>query len=871
MAFTTKRTSRVSFESPEALFHDIRHRSVEGLLSHQADLLRRYQKEAIDRPDVAIELPTGSGKTLVGLLIAEFRRVTKGERVLYLCPTRQLVRQVVEQSEEKYGIKATAFVGKIREFDPSDKAKYQTAQTVAIATYSALFNTNPFFSSPQVIVLDDAHAAENYITAAWSVTIEREKHSSVYAGLLQLFQPFLAPIIFQRFAMADPDRIDLGWIEKLPTPHVAKLLGDLTGFLDANTSDTNLQYPWLWLKDHLDACHVFVSHSSILIRPYLPPSLTHTPFAGANQRIYMSATLGRGGDLERITGVKGFFRLPIPDGWDRQGIGRRFFMFPELSLKEEDVNALVVRLMALAKRSLVLVPSDGVAEHYQQLVKNELGYRVFVADDIEVSKSPFTHEEQAVAVLANRYDGIDLIGDECRLLFIRGLPKASNIQERFMMSRLGAGSLLDDRIRTRIIQAVGRCTRSATDYAAVCVLGDDFYDWLVLDEKRSLFHPELQAELRFGSEQAIEKGFDDFVENLTIFLEHGDAWNAVDGDILEMRDGMQQRQIRGQTELLAAAAQEVDYVYAMWNHDYERASELAQSIAATLSGAETKGFRGWWYYLAGASTLQAASAIGKEHLLETAARLFAKAAACLLSIQWLRTLAAEGGKFDGPDQLTADEFLQTNVEHIELLFDTQGYASPRKFKQDMKQIIDGLASTNSDVFEEAHLLLGEVLGFESDNSTSDATPDPWWVSTNKLCLVFEDKSDSKPENPIPVKHTRQAASHATWIAKHLELREGAGVICVMITPATVVHPEAATYAGDVKYWNIDNFRRWASTAIGVIRQLRSEYPGPGNLAWRASASGMLRKAGLDPQAIVAHVSKIAIKDLPHLGGKSEEA
>ena len=49
-------------------------------------------------------------------------------------------------------------------------------------------------------------------------------------------------------------------------------------------------------------------------------------------RIYwynMSATLGAGGDLERITGRSAIHRIPAPTGWDRQGIGRRFFIIPK--------------------------------------------------------------------------------------------------------------------------------------------------------------------------------------------------------------------------------------------------------------------------------------------------------------------------------------------------------------------------------------------------------------------------------------------------------------------------------------------------------------------------------------------------------------
>lgn len=71
MAFKTLKTPTVSLESPESLFHDLRSRKIKGLLSQQADLLRKYHSEAVEQSDVALQLATGSGKTLVGLLIAE--------------------------------------------------------------------------------------------------------------------------------------------------------------------------------------------------------------------------------------------------------------------------------------------------------------------------------------------------------------------------------------------------------------------------------------------------------------------------------------------------------------------------------------------------------------------------------------------------------------------------------------------------------------------------------------------------------------------------------------------------------------------------------------------------------------------------------
>jgi hypothetical protein len=87
-------------EDPETLFRGLRPRdpTVRDLLLRQGDVLRQDAGLPNDEPDVAVELPTGGGETLVGLLIAEWRRRALGNRVAYLCPTVQLVNRVASKA-----------------------------------------------------------------------------------------------------------------------------------------------------------------------------------------------------------------------------------------------------------------------------------------------------------------------------------------------------------------------------------------------------------------------------------------------------------------------------------------------------------------------------------------------------------------------------------------------------------------------------------------------------------------------------------------------------------------------------------------------------------------------------------------------------
>ena len=329
MAFKKAPPSEVVPDSPEKILLQLPRRKIPGVLLHQGQLMQRYAREAQEATDVALQLPTGSGKTLVGLLIGEWRRTKYAERVVYLCPTRQLVNQVVAQATGQYGLSVHGFTGSKADYDPTAKAEYQSGARLAVTNYSSLFNTSPFFESPDLIIADDAHAAENYISSMWSVRIERHnpQHASLHQPLSEgILKRLLDATDYARLmGQLDDNLSDVSWVEKLPSPTLASVRAELVALVDQYAGSAgDLRFKWQVIRDHLDACQLYLTSNEILIRPLIPPTWTHAPFANAKQRIFMSATLGEGGDLERLTGRFNILRLPVPEGWDRQGIGRRF-------------------------------------------------------------------------------------------------------------------------------------------------------------------------------------------------------------------------------------------------------------------------------------------------------------------------------------------------------------------------------------------------------------------------------------------------------------------------------------------------------------------------------------------------------------------
>lgn len=603
MAFKFGSASSVSVESPEAMFMDFSDRSLKGLLTHQGHIIGKYLQGAVEKSDVAFKLPTGSGKTLVGLLIAEWRRRKFGERALYVCPTNQLVNQVVAEAHTKYGMSKTvrAFTGQQKAYDPSAKAQFQSGEIIAVTSYGGLFNANTFFDEPNIILLDDAHAAENYLVGFWTLAVGREDHQALYTAMAGVLSRVLTPLDARRLRGAKSASWDHSWVEMIPAPSLATIETELVDVIDAHVRDTRLRYPWGVLRDHLSACQLYISGNEIVLRPLVPPSLRYGPFAGAKQRLYMSATLGDGGDLERLVGVKRVHRLTLPDEFSAHGVGRRFFIFPGQSLSDEEQETLQAKGIARTGRAVVLVPDFRSAKKVEETIE-KLGIPTFSAAEIEESKQPFIEKDKAVAVLANRYDGIDFPEEQCRLLIMRGLPGATGLQERFLLSRMGARLLLQDRIRTRVVQAVGRCTRSLTDYSAVMALGEDLLTYLSKTETRSLLHPELQAEIKFGLDQRGTSA--EMLDNLNLFLARGEDWAAADNEIRRLRGEAKQAQLDGMDQLAAAAMYEINFQYALWDGDAAGALEAARAVLGELKDPALQGYRAHWAYLAGAAATQ---------------------------------------------------------------------------------------------------------------------------------------------------------------------------------------------------------------------------------------------------------------------------
>jgi hypothetical protein len=846
-------------DSPDELLRDLPRRKIPDVLPHQRAIMRSYAASELNAPDVALQLPTGSGKTLVGLLIGEWRRRKNQERVVYLCTTRQLVNQVVEQAEDKYGLSVLGFTGPIRDFEPAAKAEYRSGDRVAVTTYSSLFNTNPYFDDADLLIVDDVHAGESYISDLWSVAIDRSNpaHGALHAALRNILKAHIDAASFARIAGEWESPSDRGWVDKLSAPAFASIQKELVAVLDTHVGALDLRYPWSMIREHSAACHLYFSSQQILIRPLIPPTWTHAPFSNPKQRVYMSATLGLGGDLERLLGRHPIRRLEVPEGWDRQGVGRRFFIFPGMSLKEDQISEFRRNLMQRSGRSLVLVQSEKMRGEIVRDISENLNFPIFSAADIEESKKPFITQPQAVAIVANRYDGIDFPGDECRLLFIEGLPKATNLQERFLMARMGANILFNERIQTRVVQAIGRCTRSLEDYSAVVVSGEELPDYLTDIRRRKYLHPELQAELAFGVDQSKDTTVKDMVDNFQVFLKNGREWEVVNQQIVVARTQAIQQPFPAMEDLRKIVGHEIEFQARLWQSDYGAAVGAAESALAGLTAPELRGYRALWNYLAGAAACLG-DKISKVLGMSAKARMhFDEAKSAAGGIPWLVRLSQYESQRPTPAE--ADIVLMEQIERVETVLEQLGTVHDRSFAKREKEILEGLASATN--FELAHRLLGEVIGFQVGKIEAEGSPDPWWIAGN-LCFVFEDHAGAEPDSAIDVRKARQVSTHSKWMRANVSASTQARILPVLVTTVTKVRSAAVPYLDGVGLWQVVELRKFAERALAALRELRKTFVEPGDLEWRAKAQDMFKQNGLAAARLFTDLeSKLASKDL----------
>lgn len=572
----------------------------------------------------------------------------------------------------------------------------------------------------------------------------------------------------------------------------------------------------------------------------------------------MSATLGECGELERSYGVDFIYRLPILEGWKNKDIGRRFFIFPFAFVKDEKPEDIMFKIVKRVNRALILVNDLKTQSGIERIFKECHIGKTFNGKSIEQSKEEFITSDNAYAVIANRFDGIDFPDDECRVLILFNIPTVAHIQEKFLITKMASRTLFEERIRTRIIQAMGRCNRSQTDYAAICVLSNEVMEYLLLPSNTARFNPELQAEIKFGLLDAeVQTNINDYLKDLDIFIEHNDVWEETEKDIISIRDSLITNNSKGENiaykELSKSTKHEVRFQYALWKQDYAEAMQEVDNILVQLQSDELKGYRGYWEYMGGCCAF-ALYKEGKSVYEAKYKKYFQNASNSTIAVNWF--------KYEESNNNKTNDYSIEMLLRLEKLFAEKGNKGLKRFVEYLDEILDLLNSGGTD-FERGHELLGEISGFKTTNPKGTAEPDPIWILNRELCIVAEDKI-YKDGKLIPPNDVKEAAGHEVWVRKKcesLDLSNNVRIITVFITTAVSAQENTTLFGEGIYYLKSEELKKWAEKVIPIIKELYSSFTGEGDNIWRENALNIIRENNITPKNFIDMITKRKLTEL----------
>lgn len=850
-------------ENAESMFRDIKGRSIQHIWSHQADILRKFHQIENSYSDISFELPTGCGKTLIGLVIAEWRRKKMKERVLYLCPTKQLANQVGMQSDQ-YGIKSHVLIGKQKDYDPGKVADWQSLNNVVISTYSSLFNSNPKLNNPDLIILDDAHAAENYLSNFWSLSISRYKHEELYHQVIKLFRLDLNENLLQIIESNEADPYTKQTVDLLPQPFLYEKYEQLVtlfeSYLQTKDYDENIFFSYKFLANNIKNMQVYISWSEILFRPWIIPSQTYPPFANAKLRLYMSATFGSNGDLERMMGISKIQRITPPDGWERQSTGRRLFIFPNRNFEENLYIDWMKNKLTSIDRALIITPNSYYEENLKVHLSN-LSHDILTAVDIEESLDEFTKNSKSLLLLKGRYDGIDLPGDDCRYLFVIELPKGLNLQEMFFWNKLNIRKLfLNERIRTRLTQAFGRCTRNPTDYAVVILIGQELLDFCNSLDNQKYLHPELRAEIEFGLENSNVSTLSDLNDIIDVFLFDKKQWDTAEQDIIKRRNARNKESEFSHQSLDKITKLEINYQYEIWKENYEKALEIANAITDIATDRDFDAFRSIWYYHSACAAYHNYKISGNNSFLKVFSEKINRALTCNKTITWYGKLNHKINPTEKLDIMEeslnniCSELTNKNLEELGLI--------GKKYELKITSIEKNIHNlTNAKSFDQGLVEFGKILGFTSLKPDGSAAPDVVWRISSEFLLIFETKLDVNTKESITVTTCRQANSHIQWIEAYLPLYRTKNNYTIIVSNRENLSGSALPYIKNLYYLNTKDITSLFKRTEHTLNEIRSQLDGLDISERLEVIQKHFQRENLNPISIVSELIKTKLSDI----------
>lgn len=797
---------------------------INDLYTSQAEVLKGWYDRRQEH-DIVLKLHTGGGKTLVGLLMAQSTLNEMSEPVLYLTPTNQLVNQTLEKAK-LYGINAVPYQKGV---DLNDE--FRNGSAVMVATYTALFNGKSKFglrgtASPVkvgAVILDDAHTAFDVVRDAFTLTVSASKaagNEKLFSSLSQTFRKDFNDM--GRLGSFD-DVISGREFGVLEVPYWAwrERLDQIRDLLTASYATNELTWPFL--RDNLHLCHALVSKNGFTITPALPLVNALPTFCEAPRRIYMSATIADDSELIRTFDVAPAAVEKALTSRALAGISERMILIPELMPFGIDLAAATRRILSGTVRSsrgaVILVPSNKLAAKW-----TDVATLPEKSTDVETSVHALQEGKTfGPVVFANRYDGIDLPGEACRLLVMDGLPTGTSDYELYRASALYGGGTITRLQAQRIEQGLGRGARGGGDYCVVLITGGSLVAWIAKEANFRYLTSATRAQLEMGADisRSVESE-SDLWDTIRKSLSRDTDWVQYHAETLA--DKVSDVEVDAKPFSIAAAERKAVNLWQDGNHGLAIA-RVEKAIEGNQPDNQTEG---WLWQLAG----RIADAWMHGDKAEEMQRNAFGRNRNLLRPKVLPPYRAVPQP--GPQSQAIAQLLE-------------GFRSRRGLLKEFEEAVVHLnreASANQ--FEQALADLGKLIGIVTERHDNHGEgPDILWLLPFKLGLIIEAKSRKKETGALTKDDHGQLLVAHQWFTQNYPDYQSVKVAVVPQNRATRAASAHASHA-----LTYENLLRLVADARTLLTQLcDSSLSGP-HLVTECSA--LLRDSALEADRLVAN-------------------
>lgn len=712
-----------------------------------------------------IKMNTGSGKTVVGLLILQSSLNEGKGPAVYVVPDKYLVTQVCEEAR-KLGIKVT---------DDRDDYSYTEKKAILVTTIHSLVNGRSVFGMRTTgnypigtVLLDDVHACLDTITAQFSIRIPSSHE--LYKQVVDLFSSQWKSYNKNSYSKivenCDPTQLAIMpfWVWQDKYNEVNELLSKY------NNEEENNQCIFFnlpLLEDSLQNCDCFISSRGIEIIPDGISISKITSFVNAKRRIFMSATLSDDSVFVSAVGLhkEDISQIIVPE--NANDIGDRLILFPKHLNNKITNDEIKEKLCCISNKYnvVVIVPSFEKARFW-----DPEGTRTVDKNKIEATVAALKEGHIGLRVFVNRYDGIDLPDDACRILVIDELPPLKNEKEKYIQSIDPSSTILIKEQIQKIEQGMGRGVRSNSDSCCIILMGDKLADVLLRNNGVDLFSNATKEQY------ALSKELWDLLKE--------DIQNPSIDDIFALADYSLNREvewIRSSKERLA----EIKYsseakfdrtVIALRNvYDYTNSQQWQKAIEILddeINNTSEKTTKGYLMQIKAKYT-NFIDKVAAQQILLSGRSLNLGILAPINGIRYDKSI-------NNTKQAKAIcKFLRDKkIKQNEFVIYTNKITSSLAFLPDANDFEIAIQST------------GELLGFAStrpDKETNGEGPDNLWAIGNDHYLVIECKSGAKSPT-ISKEYCNQLGGSMRWFSE--EYGETRKVTPIMIHPSNMVGKKA---------------------------------------------------------------------------------